>query len=321
MNLIPTEKKNYWSGIWALAFGVSAIMIGEFLPAGLLTPMAEDLNITEGAAGQTVTITSFFAVVASIFSAYVTKKFDRKYVLLGFSFFTILSGVIVGASSDYALILFGRILLGIALGSFWSMATAIAIRIVEDKNLTKALSIIFASASFAAMLAAPLGSFLGEIIGWRNVFYLNAIVGLFGFTWILFSMPNLNPDQDLKLKSIVEVFLRSSVRRGLLAIGLSFCGRFATLTYLRPYLENTVILEGFQISLMFLLFDLAYFVGSLSAPKIVEKKLKKAMILSPLALGLVSFAMIFSGGSLPMSTVLIFLLGYFFLLCFPATKK
>lgn len=229
------NKVNYWSGIWALALGVSGIMIGEFLPAGLLTPMAKDLNITEGVAGQTVTVTSIIAVFASLGSAYFTQKFDRKNVLIGFSLCTIISSLMVAVFYSYSLILVGRVILGITLGGFWSMATAIAIRLVEDKNVPKALSIIFGSASFSAMLAAPMGSFLGDLIGWRNTFYFNAAIGCLSVLFILFSMPKLPPTGVVKLSTMFEVLKIPSVKSGLLAIGFAFCGRFSSTTYLRPY--------------------------------------------------------------------------------------
>lgn len=300
---------NNWAGIWALAFGVSGIMIGEFLPAGLLTPMAKDLNISEGMAGQTVTITSIFAVLASLLSAYATRNFDRKKVLLVFSICTMASSLIVSYSTNFYLILFGRALLGVALGGFWSMSTAIAIRLVEEKYIPKALSIIFGAASFSAMLAAPLGSFLGDIFGWRNVFLLNTLVGIVGIIWLLISMPKLNPLGNIKLRTIVDVLKIPSIKVGMIAIALAFCGRFASITYLRPYLERDVGLAGHNLSIMFLAFDLAYFVGTLFAGRIVSKHLGASMKLSPLILAISSIGLIFSGPSLIATTVLILILG------------
>ncbi|CBW27966.1 putative tranport protein (MFS family) [Halobacteriovorax marinus SJ] len=309
---VSIKNKNSWGGIWALAFGVSSIMIGEFLPTGLLTPIAKDLNITEGVAGQTVTVTSIFAVLSSLFCAYLTRSLNRRNVLIGFSLLTFISSVIVGSSSSFSTILVGRVMLGVALGGFWSMSTAIAIRIVEEKNVAKALSIIFGSASFSAMLAAPLGSFLGEIIGWRNVFYLNSVIGILGVGWIIYSMPHLKPLGEIRLGTIIKVFNKGSVRSGMIAIGLTFCGRFATLTFLRPYLEQKINLEGHDISIMFLVFDLAYFIGSLQAAKLVNRSLGGTMIISPILLALTSFCLTLTSSTIAITGILIFLLGFCF---------
>ncbi|RYZ63988.1 MAG: MFS transporter, partial [Proteobacteria bacterium] len=82
-----------WAGVWAMTFCVSGIMIGEFLPAGLLTPMARDLNISEGMAGQAVTATSIFAVISSLLVAYITRNFDRRKVMIVLSSFLAISSV------------------------------------------------------------------------------------------------------------------------------------------------------------------------------------------------------------------------------------
>lgn len=300
---------NNWSGIWALAFGVSGIMIGEFLPAGLLTPMAKDLSISEGMAGQTVTTTSIFAVFASLLSAYATRNFDRKKVLLVFSICMMASSLIVYLPTNFQIVLVGRALLGVALGGFWSMSTAITMRLVEEKNVPKALSIIFGAASFAAMLAAPMGSFLGDIFGWRNVFLLNAIVGIVTIVWLLKSMPQLDPLGNVKLRTILDVLNIPSVKVGMLAIALAFCGRFASITYLRPYLEQEVGLAGHSVSIMFLTFDLAYFIGTLFAGRMVSKNLGAAMKLSPLVLAASCIGLIFSGQSLALTTIFMIVLG------------
>src|SRR5437870_2840179 len=163
------EQKPNWNAIWSLTIGVCGLIIAEFLPAGMLTPMAKDLGVSEGLAGQAVTATSILAVVTSILIAFLTRKLNRRTVLLSLSFLLALSSLIVAFAPGFKVVLLGRVLLGISLGGFWSMATAITIRLVPDSDVPKALSLIFGGSSFASVLAAPLGSYFGNIIGWRNV--------------------------------------------------------------------------------------------------------------------------------------------------------
>src|SRR4051812_5579065 len=75
-----------WNAIWSMTIGVAGLIIAEFLPAGVLTPMANDLGISEGMAGQAVTVTSIFAVITSLLIAYVTRNLNRRIVLLTLSF-------------------------------------------------------------------------------------------------------------------------------------------------------------------------------------------------------------------------------------------
>tara|TARA_Y100000296_G_C5022458_1_gene180544 strand:- start:266 stop:538 length:273 start_codon:yes stop_codon:yes gene_type:complete len=79
-------NRNHWSSIFALTFLIISVMIAQFLPAGVLTPMAQGLNISEGMAGQTVSLTSLIAVITSLFISVVTRRWNRKSVLVTLSF-------------------------------------------------------------------------------------------------------------------------------------------------------------------------------------------------------------------------------------------
>lgn len=306
------NKIDSWKGIWALALGVSGIMIAEFLPAGVLTSMASDLKITEGMAGQAVTATSIFAVIASLMVAYVTRNLNRKSVLIALSSFMWMSSFVVALSSNFFVLIFGRVLLGISLGGFWSMAAAIALRLVAPKNVPKALSIIFGSASFSAVLAAPLGSYLGNIIGWRSTFIASGVVGLIGTIWQVASLPSLKPNGVVKLRTIIDVMKLPQFAHGLIAIGFAFCGRFASITYLRPFLENEMHLHGTMVSVAFLVFDAAYFVGTLFAASLVSKSMKRSLIYPPIILALTSFGLMFNGERVVIAVILLAVLGISF---------
>src|SRR4051794_34592984 len=137
------------------------------LPAVLLTPMASDLAATDGAAGQAVTATSLVALLASLFTAAATSRFDRRAVLLGFTGLMVASNLLVAFAVNYPMLLAGRVLLGVGLGGFWSMTPAVSLRLVPAALVPRALSIIFGGVSVGMVAAVPVGSYLGGLIGWR----------------------------------------------------------------------------------------------------------------------------------------------------------
>jgi predicted MFS family arabinose efflux permease len=173
-----STPKPAWRAVFALALGVAGLITSEFLPVSLLTPMAKDLKITEGITGQAISITAVVAMVASLLMAIITQRMDRRRVLMCFSILQILSNVLVAFAPNFFILTIGRILLGIAIGGFWALSAAIAMRLVPEKLVPKALSMVFGAVSVATVVAAPLGSFLGGILGWRNVFLLAAALGL-----------------------------------------------------------------------------------------------------------------------------------------------
>ena len=150
-----------WSAVFAVAFCVACLITVEFLPVSLLTPMAQDLGISEGVAGQSVTVTAFVAMFASLFVTQIIQATDRRYVVILFSILLTLSCLLVSFANSFTLLLIGRACLGLALGGFWAMSASLTMRLVPARTVPKALSVIFGAVSIALVIAAPLGSFLG----------------------------------------------------------------------------------------------------------------------------------------------------------------
>ena len=180
-----------WSAVFSVAFCVACLIIVEFLPVSLLTPMAQDLGISEGVAGQSVTVTAFVAMFASLFITQTIQATDRRYVVILFAVLLTLSCLLVSFANSFSLLLIGRACLGLALGGFWAMSASLTMRLVPPRTVPKALSVIFGAVSIALVIAAPLGSFLGELIGWRNVFNAAAVMGVLCIFWIIKSLPSL----------------------------------------------------------------------------------------------------------------------------------
>lgn len=166
-----------WMAVFSLAMGVFGLLTAEYLPASLLTPMALDLGVSEALAGQAVTVTAVVALFAGLLVPGLTRALDRRVVLLAFSTLMVASNLLVAMSSSLAVLLAMRILLGVALGGFWSMAAAVAMRLVSPALLPRALSIIFSGIAVGTVVAVPLGSYLGGRYGWRSAFVAAAGAG------------------------------------------------------------------------------------------------------------------------------------------------
>ncbi len=162
----------HWSAVFSLFMGVTSLIAAEFIPVSLLSPIAQELAITEGMARQTVTVVGVFAVITSLLLAPLTRSIDRRHILLVFSALLVVSNLIVAMAPGFAILLAGRAILGICVGGFWSMASAVTLQLVPSKDVPRALSIVYAGVSVATIISLPVASWLGHQIGWRNVFFL-----------------------------------------------------------------------------------------------------------------------------------------------------
>src|SRR3954471_16002658 len=128
----PRPAAGGWGAVLALTLCVSTLIASEFMPVSLLTPIASDLRLTEGAAGQAISISGLFAVLTSLSISSLTAGIDRRALLLGLTVLMLLSGLLVALAPTYAILMAGRALLGVAIGGFWSMSTATIMRLVSE---------------------------------------------------------------------------------------------------------------------------------------------------------------------------------------------
>jgi predicted MFS family arabinose efflux permease len=298
--------------VFSLAMGVFGLLTAEYLPASLLTPMATELGVSEALAGQAVTVTAVAALFSGLLLPGLTRGIDRRVVLLGFSVLMIASNLLVAFSSSLMVLLVMRILLGIALGGFWSMAAAVAMRLVPPTLLPRALSIIFSGIAVGTVVAVPLGSYLGGLYGWRSAFVAAAAVGVVTLVFQLFTLPPLAPRRPARLRTVLEVLLRPGIAVGMLACVLVHTGHFALFTYIRPFLESTSGVGAEGLALMLLGFGAANFVGTLLAGWLLEKSPRGTMVLMPALVGVTALALVWLPASVPGQVVLLALWGMAF---------
>nr|WP_321985817.1 MFS transporter [uncultured Lichenicoccus sp.] len=274
-----------WPAVFSLALGVFSLVTAEFLPASLLTPMAATFGASEALVGQAVTVTAAAALVAALVAAVVTRGLDRRLVLMGFSVLLVASNLLVALAPDLTVLLLARVLLGAALGGFWSMATAVAMRLVPPALLPRALSMIFSGVSIATIVAAPLGAWLGHLFGWRSVFLLAMAIGVVTLLFQAATLPRLASIGEARLRTLADVLLRPGIGLGILCCVLVFGGHFALFTFIRPYLEDVADLGIDTMALVLLGFGIANFAGTLIAGLLLERSLRLTLTLMPLVIG------------------------------------
>ncbi len=229
-----------------------------------------------------------------------------------FTLLQIISSLLVAFAPSLHVLLAGRLLLGVAIGGFWAMSTATAIRLVPARDVPKALSIIFAGVSIATVVAAPLGSYLGSLIGWRNVFILCVVPGVLALLWQLWVLPSMRPENSGSLSTLLRVLRRPGMVGGLLATIFIFSGHFAFFTYLRPFLETVGQASVETVSLILLGFGVANFIGTSIAGHLLARNLRLTLALVPFAMGVLALLMVAFGHLALVDGLLVTLWGFAF---------
>lgn len=307
-----TATPGAWSAVLALSLCVATLIASEFMPVSLLSPIATDLHFTEGQAGQAISVSGAFAVLASLFSAHLTRGIDRRLVVLGFTALLVVSGLLVCLAPNPAVLMGGRALLGIAIGGCWSMSTAIVMRLLPADLVPQGLAFLNAGNAIAATVSAPLGSFLGASVGWRCAFFLVVPLALVAFVWQWLRLPALPArNAGAGVASVFRLLVRSPVALGMGGILALFAGQFALFTYLRPFLEGVTRLDIATLSSMLLAMGLAGVAGTWAISRLLKTRLFGLLIAIPLAMAVVAAALVALGTHAVPTAFLLVAWGFF----------
>jgi len=218
----------------------------------------------------------------------------------------------VACATSLPVLLLGRILLGIALGGFWSIAAATTMRLVPGKHAPRALSIIFSGVSLATIFAAPFGSYVGDLAGWRAVFVIAAGLGVLALGAQFATLPSLASHGQANLRTLIDVLTRPRIAPGMIAITLMITGHFALFTYIRPFLETVTRVGASGMSAILLAFGAANFFGTLLGGFLLERDMRLTLLAMPLAIGVLALALAGFGGAPLAATIMIALWGLAF---------
>jgi predicted MFS family arabinose efflux permease len=306
MNQPTISRYQIWSAVGSMAMCAAMLIASEFMPVSLLTPIASDLRASVGTAGQAISISGLFAVVTSLIIPSVTSRLDRRHVLVGLAGLMLMSLVLIAEAGSFETLMVARALLGVTVGGFWSLATATIMRLVPEESLPKALGVLYTGNAVATSFAAPVGSYLGNIIGWRGVFWALVPIVAINIAFLMIALPSMKNQASHRAgTSALSLLRRPHVSFAMLAVMLTFAGAFAVFTYFRPFFETYTHVNVPGLSVLLLGMGLAGFAGTYGASALISKRLFPLLMGLPVALAAVTLAMLPAGHHFGAAAVLV----------------
>lgn len=299
------ESPPNWGAVYALSLCTFTLIASEFMPMSLLSPIAQTLSLTEGQAGQAIAISGIFAVITSLSISSLIGSIDRRHVLLGLTALLIVSGALTAFAPSYLVLMVARAFVGVAVGGFWSMSAATVMRLVPEESVPKGLAILNGGATIATTLAAPLGSLMGGLIGWRGAFFCVVPVAVAAVLWQALALPSMRATSQKKSGSMIALLRQPSVLVGLVAVSSFFMGQFALYTYLRPFLEQVTQVSIETLSTILLVVGIAAFIGNAVVGRVVKFNLTGALVAAPVIMATVAILLALFGSSTLVATGLL----------------
>lgn len=292
------------------------LVTAEFLPSGMLTRIADGLEVTTGQAGQMVSITALAGLLAAPTVGILLPRLDRRSLLMWMAIAATVSNALVALAPNLILVLLARFLLGVAISGFWAMSITVAARIAGPERLGRAVMFNSAGVSLATVAGVPLGVMLSELIDWRGVFVVAAVLSGVLAVVLRFTLPSVPAAGSAKLSTLFEALRRPGIGIGVIANICVVTGHFLAYTYVRVALERVsdrgVVIGADTIVILLALFGLGGLIGNVVIGMVVDRGYRVLAVLTPIVIAGLLLLVIAVSGSLWATGAAVFAWGFFF---------
>lgn len=293
-----------WLALFILALSTFTIVTTELAPVGLLTPVANGLHASESEIGMTVSLYAWVGALSALFASLFLGNLPKKILLLALTVILFISNVWSATVGSYEMLLAARVVGALAHGAFWAMIGATAVAMVPVRYLGIATSIVFGGVSAASVFGVPLSNYIGLTFGWRQAFWLMAILSVVAFIGMMLVVPKINAKSTIGVNALKSVLRSTTLWKIYSATLLAITAHFAAFTFIEPWLQTQPMLSRSFIPVILFIYGIAGLAGNFLTGVIIDRHLKTTVSLSVLLIGGVLMLLGFESHSLTRPLVL-----------------
>ena len=252
-------------GVLSLAVGAFAIGVTEFIVVGILPTIAKDLRISIESAGSLVSLYALALAIGTPLLVIALSRLPRKAALLGLMTVFLAGNLLAALSHTFELLLVGRVITAVAHGTFFAIGATVAAGLVPKAQAGRAISVMFAGLTLAMVIGVPLGSFLGNLMGWRLPFFAVVLLAALGLGAMARWLPaGLAAGAGGKAATQLAALGSGPILTMMAVTVFGFGSSFAAFTFITPILTDITGFSATMASALLIVFGAATFAGNLA---------------------------------------------------------
>ena len=289
----------------ALTLGAFAIGTTEFVIVGLIPTIAADLQVSLPSAGLLVSLYALGVAIGAPVLTALTGRVPRKTLLVALMLAFTVGNLVAWMAPGYGALIIARLLTGLAHGVFFSIGSIIATSVVPKDKAASAIAIMFTGLTVALVTGVPLGTFIGQHLGWRATFLAVAGLGVVALLGSLLFVPRALPmSAPARFREQLAVLAQPRLLLVFAMTALGYGGTFLSFTYLAPILQQVTGFSANAVSGVLLVYGVSVALGNLWGGRLADRLGPVAALTRIFALlALVLFALTFTA-SLPWTVLL-----------------
>lgn len=270
--------------IWILTFSAFAIGTAEFVIAGILTQVADSLNISTGQAGNLITAYALAIVIGGPILMLWLARFDKRRVLIGLMLLFIIGNLVAATTDQYIVLLVSRVIAGLTQGPFYGIGAVLATRLVPEKIAGQAVGQMFAGLTLANVLGVPAGAWIGNKFGWNTTFLVVALLGVMATAAIMLVIPKQTPELRQSQLSQLGIFRNKQFLASLTITILGWTGFMTFYGYIAPVAEEVAGFSRDNLTWILVLVGLGLVLGNILGGKSADANLSRSLKFWPAAM-------------------------------------
>ncbi|MEV6278025.1 MFS transporter [Nocardia sp. NPDC051832] len=293
----------------ALALGAFGIGLTEFVIVGLLGVISADLHVSIPTAGLLVSGYAAGVAIGAPLMTAAGARISRKTMLSVLLGIFVAGNLLSALAPGYGLLMTGRIVAALTHGAFFGIGSIVAAGLVAPDRRASAIALMFTGLTVANVAGVPLGTWLGQLFGWRATFWAVTAVGVLALLATALLVPRQPRDESDGLRAQWAVFARVQVWLALLITALGFGAVFAAFTFLQPILTQVTGLPEAAVPWLLVVFGLGLFAGNIGGGRLADKALMRTLTGALAALAVVLLLFGFTAQHAVGATLTLFALG------------
>jgi MFS transporter, DHA1 family, inner membrane transport protein len=283
---IQKQKRSLKMNRALLALAAAAFGIGttEFVIMGLLPDVATDLSVSIPTAGMLITGYALSVAFGAPIMALVTAKWPRRFALLVLMGIFIIGNILCAVAGNYTLLMIARVVTALCHGAFFGIGSVAAASLVPEQKKASAVAMMFMGLTLANVIGVPLGTALGQAMGWRSPFWVVAIIGVVAFAALYFLLPKDTAHEASDMKTELKALNKFQVWLALAMTAFVSASTFALFTYIAPILRDVTGVSPQGVTLTLFLLGLGLTIGNYLGGKLADWRLSTALIAVPVVI-------------------------------------
>ncbi len=289
---------NRAGAVLAVLFAGAFVMgCAEMLVVGMIDLIGADLQVSIAAAGALVTANALGLAIGGPLLTFLTTRFDRRRVLLVATSVFLLANLLPALNADYPVFLVARVVIGAVQGLFIAAAMVTATSVVPADRTGRAMAVVISGFATSSALGLPLGTLLGQAVGWRGSFAAVVAVTAVVLVMLFVLLPSVPTGADSGAIGQARHAFAPRVLAVLFVSFLTFAGMLAAITYLVPFLDEVTGLTGPVVTAYLLIYGVSTTLGSIAGGRFADANAARMLIIGAVGVAISLAVMLVFGAS------------------------